>query len=122
MKHILVVDDHIPLCQALEEILASSGYGVLIATDGQTAIDLAQQHQPDLVLCDVKMPGGLNGYEVTLALYENSDTNFIPILMLTGDTDKLRDHDDLPDNVRGYITKPFNALHLINMVKEQLNH
>lgn len=121
MKRILVADDHMPLCEAISEILQSSGYTVIIASDGQIAIDMAQQHLPDLVLCDVKMPV-YNGYEVTLALSQNINTADIPILMLTGDTDELRHNYNLQDNIRGYITKPFNALNLIDLVDEHLSN
>jgi CheY-like chemotaxis protein len=115
MKRVLVVDDYAHLRNTIMEILSANGYEVITAEDGEVGIELAQRYLPDLILCDVNMPEK-NGYELMVALSQNPHTAHIPIVMLTGDTDKLRGNYDLKDNFKDTISKPFETMTLISTV------
>ncbi len=113
---ILVVDDEPRYVRAVQVNLEASGYQVLTALDGQTAIELAAGEAPDLILLDIRMPG-LDGYEVCQRIREFST---VPIIMLTAlaeDADKVRGLDMGADD---YVTKPFSADELLARVRAAL--
>jgi two-component system, OmpR family, KDP operon response regulator KdpE len=101
----------------VSEVLRAVGYQVLIAGDGEAALEKVSLEQPDLVLLDVLLPGSMNGYEICRRLREFS---LVPIIMLTSkarDTDILTGFDAGADD---YLTKPFNAKELLARVKAVL--
>ena len=113
---ILVVDDEPRYVRAIQVNLQASGYEVLAARDGQTAIDLAASEAPDLILLDIRMPG-LDGYEVCRRIREFSA---VPIIMLTAlaeDADKVK---GLNTGADDYVTKPFSADELLARVRAAL--
>jgi len=79
-ERILVVDDEPRYVRAIQVNLEASGYEVLAARDGQTAIELAADEEPDLIVLDIRMPG-LDGFEACRRIREFST---VPIIMLTG--------------------------------------
>ncbi len=92
-SRILIVDDEPKLVRLVKEILLATGYVVMITGTGQQAIEAVAIEQPDLVLLDIMLPGGMDGYEVARRLREFSD---VPIIMLTAkirETDMLRGFD-----------------------------
>jgi DNA-binding response OmpR family regulator len=113
---ILVVDDEPRYVRAIQVNLEASGYEVLAAGDGQTAMDLAASEEPALILLDIRMPG-LDGYEVCRRIREFSA---VPIIMLTAlaeDADKVKGLDIGADD---YVTKPFSADELLARVRSTL--
>jgi DNA-binding response OmpR family regulator len=113
---ILVVDDEPRYIRAIQINLEASGYEVITARDGQTAIELAASEEPDLVLLDIRMVG-LDGYEVCRRIREFSA---VPIIMLTAlaeDADKVAGLDVGADD---YVTKPFSADELLARVRAAL--
>jgi two-component system nitrogen regulation response regulator NtrX len=78
---ILIVDDERPICDSLGGILADEGYEVATAGDGETALKLAENDEPDLVLLDIWMPG-LDGLEVLARLKERRPG--LPVVMISG--------------------------------------
>ena len=103
---ILIVDDVAANRNLLSQALEPQGCELLLAPDGETALDLARRAKPDLILLDVMMPG-LNGYETCRRLKANEATRAIPVIFITA-------QDDTADVVQGfraggvdYITKPF---------------
>ena len=110
---ILVVDDEVRYVRAIQINLQASGYQVLTAHDGQSAIDLVAQRQPDLMVLDIRMPD-MDGYQVCQRVREFSA---VPIIMLTAlaeDADKVRGLDVGADD---YVTKPFSADELLARVR-----
>lgn len=81
-NHLLVVDDSPDNLFLLEMMLQGAGYETRTAEDGVEALAKIEEFPPDLVLLDVMMPG-MNGYEVTKRIRENSNLPFIPILLVT---------------------------------------
>lgn len=112
-KRILIVDDEPRLVHLVREILLATGYQVLAASSGQRAIETVAIEGPDLVLLDLMLPGGVDGYEVARRIREFSH---VPIIMLTA---KVREADLLHGFETGaddYITKPFSSKELLARV------
>jgi class 3 adenylate cyclase len=104
---ILVADDDPDLRLVLGDILASQGYEVIVAQDGEDALAKAWSERPDLIVLDVMMPK-LNGYAVCRLLKADRETAHIPVLMLTS----LGDPDDRTKGLNlgadDYLPKPFH--------------
>ena len=114
---VLVVDDEPKVIHLVREILNASGYDVVVALNGERAIELAAVEQPDMVILDIMLPEKLDGYDVARRLREFSD---VPILMLTAkvrESDLLRGFDAGADD---YLTKPFSSKELLARMKAVL--
>src|SRR3989344_362647 len=83
MAKILLIEDDEILQAMYQKQLQSAGHQVIRAGDGKTGLDLAQSGHPDLVLLDVMLPGGLNGFDVLERLKQDPKTKAIAVLMLT---------------------------------------
>ncbi|WP_322044216.1 diguanylate cyclase [Paraburkholderia sp. J67] len=105
-QKILVVDDAAINRQVLAELLKAD-HTVILAKNGEQALALAAQHQPDLMLLDVVMPE-INGYDVLRQLKSDPRTAAIAVIFITGlDTPEDEEH-GLMLGASDYITKPFN--------------
>ena len=115
-KKVLVVDDEQAIVDVLVHNLQKEGYDTLEANDGITAVDIALEQKPDLILLDVMIPG-LGGLDVCQRVKNHLN---IPILMLTardGEVDKIV---GLELGADDYITKPFSVRELMARVKANL--
>jgi len=113
---VLVVDDEPRYVRAIQFNLEASGYEVIVAKDGRTAIELAASEEPDLVILDIRMPD-LDGYEICREIRQFSG---VPIIMLTAlaqDADKVKGLDLGADD---YVTKPFSAEEMLARVRAVL--
>lgn len=118
-QKILVADDEPNIVISLEYLLKREGYTVLVARDGQDALDTITRERPDLVLLDVMMPKK-TGFEVCQEVRANEDLQGIKILMLTA---KGRDTDVAKGTALGadaYMTKPFATRDLVQKVAQML--
>ncbi|MDI1244107.1 MAG: response regulator [Rhodoferax sp.] len=116
---ILVADDEPNIVISLEYLLKREGYTVVIARDGQEAVDAILREQPDLVLLDVMMPKK-TGFEVCQEIRSIEAVQATKILMLTA---KGRDTDVAKGTALGadaYMTKPFATRELVQKVAEML--
>lgn len=113
---VLVVEDEPALVETLQYSLSRQGYQVVVATDGQAALDLARKRKPDLIVLDVMLPK-LDGFEVCRILRQEMNA---PILMLTARTDEVDKIVGLEVGADDYLTKPFSMRELIARVKAQL--
>ncbi len=104
-KRILVVDDELPIQRTLRRNLMASGYDVLVAENGKQALEIVQQHQPDLILLDLCMPGEITGLDVCARVRE---TLAIPIIVLSAITEEKQKVRALDLGADDYLTKPFN--------------
>lgn len=101
---LLVVDDEAGILRLMKLELSAQGFRVITASDGESAIAMAEEHRPDVILLDIMMPGA-SGLEVMRRLRERSN---VPVLLVTArdkDTDKVR---GLELGADDYIVKPFN--------------
>jgi two-component system KDP operon response regulator KdpE len=101
---VLVVDDDTTLLRFLGEYLTREGYEVFSADRGPAALRAHFQHQPDVIVLDVMMPG-MDGWEVCARVREIADTPIILLTAKTSEADKLR---GFRLGVDDYITKPFS--------------
>ena len=104
---LLIVDDAMENIQILNHVLGEE-HEVLFAMSGERALELAHQHQPDLILLDAVMPG-MDGYEVCAALRASSDVRDIPIIFVTALTTPEDETRALEAGAVDFITKPFNV-------------
>jgi two-component system, OmpR family, alkaline phosphatase synthesis response regulator PhoP len=111
-KKVLIADDEPNIVTALEFLLQRNGYDVYIARNGERALKLVEQHQPDLVLLDVMMPLK-SGYEVCQRMRERNDWSHIKIVMLTAKGRDVEMSKGLSIGADLYITKPFSTQELI---------
>ncbi len=116
VEKILVVDDEISLQETLAYNLKKEGYEIEVAGDGTTAIELARQMKPDLIILDVMLPG-LDGFEVCRILRQEMST---PVLMLTARDDEIDRVVGLEVGADDYMSKPFSMRELIARVKAML--
>jgi DNA-binding response OmpR family regulator len=118
-RKILVADDEPNIVISLEYLMAREGYTVLVARDGQEALDMIARDRPDLVLLDVMMPKK-SGFEVCQAVRANEELQATKILMLTAkgrDTDLAK---GLALGADAYMTKPFSTRELVQKVADML--
>jgi DNA-binding response OmpR family regulator len=118
-QRILVVDDDRSIVKVLSGYLEQSGYQVIPAYDGETAIHLLRRERPDLVILDLMMPNR-DGWEVTQLVRADPKLSPMPVIMLTArveDTDKIL---GLELGADDYITKPFNAREVVARVRSLL--
>jgi len=115
-KKILLVDDSDTVLMMNRLILSKEGYGILIAKDGQQAVDLAFKERPDLILMDVIMPN-VGGFDAVRALREKAETKDIPVIMVTtrGEEENIRRGFDV--GARDYVTKPVNGGELLAKIR-----
>jgi len=118
-KRILVAEDDPVTARFVGSLLTEHGFDVLVAADGDHALELAAEAAPDLIVSDLVMPYR-DGYEVLRALRSDPRFRAIPVVILS-----MRDREE--DIVRGfeqgaddYVVKPFNARELVARVKRLL--
>src|SRR5690625_618160 len=115
-QKILVVDDEQPIADILKFNLEKEGYEVIVAHDGDEAIRLAEEEDPDLMLLDIMLPNK-DGNEV---LREIRKTKNMPIIMLTAKDSEIDKVLGLELGADDYVTKPFSNRELIARVKANL--
>jgi two-component system KDP operon response regulator KdpE len=114
---ILVVEDEARLVRLIRAVLETQGYKVTVAPTGERALDAVALEMPDLVLLDLRLPGGMDGFEICRRIREFS---MVPVVMLTAsarEEEKLAGFDAGADD---YITKPFSARELLARVQAVL--
>lgn len=120
MSHkILLIEDNAEMADNISGILQLANYDVVHAGNGKIGVDLAHQHHPDLILCDIMMPE-LDGYGVLHILSKDPDTTDIPFIFLTAKADKTDFRTGMNLGADDYITKPFDGLDLLKVVELRL--
>lgn len=124
LPQVLVIEDNEELTVYLKGLLGSK-YHVITAEDGISGIEQALRHVPDIILCDVMMPGK-DGYQVCTELKNDLRTNHIPVVMLTARADTDSRITGLECGADVYLTKPFDkkelmaCLHQLYVQREKL--
>ena len=114
---VLVIDDSNTIRRSAEIFLKQGGYQVLLAEDGFDALAKVNDHEPDLIFCDILMPR-LDGYQTCAIIKRNQKFADVPVIMLSS-------KDGLFDKARGrmvgsqdYLTKPFTKDQLLQAVEQ----
>ncbi|KRN77348.1 response regulator transcription factor [Weissella minor] len=116
MTKVLVVDDEKPISDIIKFNLTKEGYDVVTAMDGQEAIDLFDEENPDLVLLDQMLPE-IEGTEVLRQIRTKSQT---PVIMVTAKDSEIDKVLGLEMGADDYVTKPFSNRELLARVKANL--
>jgi two-component system alkaline phosphatase synthesis response regulator PhoP len=119
MYRILVVDDESNILELIRYNLEKEGYGVLAATDGNAALEMARRERPDLILLDVMLPG-VDGLSACRLLRQNEETRKIPIIMISARGEELDKVLGLEIGADDYVTKPFSNRELLARIKARL--
>ena len=118
-KKLLVADDEPNIVISLEYLMKREGYDVLVATDGNQALEAIQREQPALVLLDVMMPGK-TGFEVCQAVRADPALDGVRILMLTAKGRETDVSKGLALGANAYMTKSFSTRERVQKVAELL--
>lgn len=120
MKKILIVDDREDTVELLEMTIKRGNFEVLRAGSGETALEIARTHKPDLIIMDVIMPGEIDGLEATRIIKRNPETRDCKIIMISGKGHATDREAGLQAGAHDYFMKPFSPLELIRRVDELL--
>lgn len=118
-KKILVVDDEKEIAGILKMRLEASGYGVIVAYDGNAGYAMAKNDSPDLLILDLTLPG-MDGYQVCRLLKFDPKYSRTPIIMLTSRSQKEDREWGEKVGADAYFTKPYEAKELLDKIKELL--
>ncbi|MFG6349789.1 MAG: response regulator, partial [Lachnospiraceae bacterium] len=118
-KHILVVDDDSSVLKLIKSYL-SGNYDVATAKSGKVALKFLETKKTDLVLLDYEMPGE-KGPEVLSKIRADARTKNLPVVFLTGVTDKEKIQDVLAMKPQGYLLKPIDMMKLSSTIKNVLS-
>ena len=119
MKTILIIEDNEDIRENVAEILMLSNYKVLMAINGKEGIETAQKNHPDLIICDIMMPG-VDGYGVLHVLHKDPVTQNIPFIFLTSKSERSDFRSAMEMGADDYITKPFAGNELLNAIESRL--
>jgi DNA-binding NarL/FixJ family response regulator len=119
MKKILVIEDEPEMRRNLTTILRLEGFHPLAAENGRAGVDMALREQPDLVLCDVMMPG-VDGYAALSALRADKRTAALPFIFLTAKGEKPDIRAGMNLGADDYLTKPVAKADLLEAIRSRL--
>ncbi|MFL9710014.1 response regulator [Methylobacillus sp. Pita1] len=116
---VLIVDDVPDNLAVLHDALDESGYMVLVANNGETALRRAEEARPDIILLDAIMPG-LDGFEVCARLKANLNTRHIPVIFMTGLTESEHVVAGFAAGGTDYVTKPIRTAEVLARISTHL--
>jgi CheY-like chemotaxis protein len=119
MSKVLVVDDDAQILKLLQVTFELEGYTVFVADCGERAVEVATEHDPDVVVCDLQMPR-MSGLAVLERLRSTKKTSAIPFIMVTGSGHRIDAERALQLGANAYMTKPFDPFDLLASVQKVL--
>lgn len=119
-KCILAVDDEPDVLMILRTALQTEGYDVCTASNGPDCLEVAAEKKPDLIILDLMMPG-MDGFAALQKLKSNPETSTIPVIMLTGVSEKTKVQQALTSGIAYYLTKPFDFDDLMTKVDQAMS-
>ena len=118
-KKILAIDDENDALLILKTTLTGEGYDVLTAANGMDGIAIARDEKPDLIILDLLMPE-MSGLEVLEELKSDDTTGLIPVIIVSGVSEKDMIKNALIHGIDYYIIKPYDYTDLVNKVQQAL--
>lgn len=119
MQRVLLIEDNIEIRENTAEILELANYKVDTAANGKLGIEMALEHLPDLIICDIMMPV-LDGYGVLHLLQKNEILKNIPFIFLTAKAERGDFRKGMEMGADDYITKPFSDIELLTAIESRL--
>lgn len=119
MIKILLIEDDLVNRHLFQDCLEAEGFYTIGAEDGTVGIQQAKKHLPNLILCDIFMPG-VSGYEVLLQLRQDPITTYIPLIFLTAMATKVDRRKGMELGADDFLTKPLTAEQLVAAVSARL--
>ncbi len=120
MKKILVVDDQLEVRELVGVTLKSDDYQVIQVESGEKAVEVARAENPDLIIMDIMMPGGMDGLEATHIIKNDPETKDCKIIILSAKGQEIDKEKGAVAGADDYFVKPFSPLELIKKVEEVL--
>ncbi|WP_457667114.1 response regulator [Thiolapillus sp.] len=115
IKTVLIVDDSVVERENLKGILLSAGIQVLEADNGESGVEMAKTHQPDLIFLDIMMPG-MDGFAACRALHGDEKTLGIPVVMLSSKANRSDKVWAEQMGANDYLTKPYTAEQILEKI------
>jgi twitching motility two-component system response regulator PilH len=119
MPRVLIVDDSPTEMHVMKTMLEKNGFDILTAESGEAGIETARSEKPDLILMDVVMPG-LNGFQATRQLTNDSATANIPIIIVTTKNQETDRAWGMRQGAKDYLTKPVEETQLVDKINQYL--
>ena len=116
MPKVLLIDDDPLLQDILTKVLAKNEFEVIIADDGNSGLQQAKQHRPDVIILDIIMPG-MDGFEVAKRLNRDRTLADIPIMVLTAYGATFARNSAEEAGVDDFVTKPFSIDDFVTRLK-----
>ncbi len=116
MKKILIVEDHADIRRLIRMTLEFEDCEIHEAGDAPTGWDLARQVQPDLVLCDVMMPGALDGLDLCRAIKADPQLRSVPVVVLSARGNRADRDAGTQAGADAYLVKPFSPMELLGLL------
>ncbi len=117
MKTVMLVDDSATILMSMEAILSQAGLKVVTANNGEAALRLLQKGKPDLIITDLNMPG-MDGITLIKHIRKMPGMRFLPILMLTTESQQSKRQEAKAAGATGWIVKPADPDKLIAVIKK----
>jgi len=115
-KRVMAVDDSATVRQVLQMTLEGAGYEVIEAVDGKDALDKLRVHQVDMMVTDLNMPN-MDGIDLIRQVRQNPGNRFMPIIMLTTESQPEKKQIGKAAGASGWIVKPFKPEQLLAVVR-----
>ncbi len=119
MNKILLIEDDVTVRENTAELLELSGYEVITASNGKQGVDKAQEHNPDIIVCDIMMPE-MDGYGVLQELSKKPQTVNVPFIFLSAKTEHKDIRKGMDLGADDYLTKPFEEEDLLSALESRL--
>lgn len=119
MKTVLVIDDNDEVRSFIATTLNLAAFSTLEAADAGTGLQLAQTGKPDLILCDICMPG-MDGYAALTSIRELPEVSRVPFILMTGSSDRDGYRRGMTSGADDFLWKPFSADDLVQTVVSRL--
>jgi CheY-like chemotaxis protein len=116
MKTVLVIEDNLEIRENTAEMLELAGYRVIVADNGKEGLAIACGQSPDIILCDIMMPG-IDGYQVMKEIRNEPSTSKIPFIYITARAEKADVKIAMNLGADGYVKKPFDTRELIEAIE-----
>lgn len=119
MKKVLIIEDNEDVRENTADMVELAGYKVATAPNGNLGLRMLKDFVPDLILCDIMMPGK-DGYDVLESVLSNPETAHIPFIFLTAKTEKTDIRKGMNLGADDYLTKPFEEEELLTAIESRL--